>query len=153
MEFASSVWNPNRKRDIDTLEKVQHRATKTLESRHLSYENRIKKLGLTTLEQRRHRGDFIQCFKIIHGLDKVNWCTENKIQGNWKKDLNSRRHNLQLTRELVQNCESRHFFLMNRIATPWNNLPIKIVNSKSVNCFKNALDKHLEHINWGTKTY
>ena len=153
LEFASSVWNPNRKRDIDTLEKVQRRATKTIESRHLSYEKRIKKLGLTTLEQRRHRGDFIQCFKIIHGLDKVNWCTENKIQGNCKKDLNSRRHNLQLTRELVQNCESRHFFLMNRIATPWNNLPVKIVNAKSVNCFKNALDKHLEHINWKTHTY
>ena len=118
LEFASSVWNPNRKKDIDTLEKVQRRATKTLESRHLSYENRIKKLGLTTLEQRRHRGDFIQCYKLVHGLDKVNWCIENKIQAKCKKDLNNRRHNLQLTREIVQKCESRHSFLMNRIATP-----------------------------------
>ena len=40
-----------------------------------------KKLELTTLEHRRHRGDLIQCCKIIHGLDKVNWCLENKIQG------------------------------------------------------------------------
>ena len=50
LEFASSASNPNRKRDIDTLEKVQRRATKKLESRHLSYENRIKKMGLTTLQ-------------------------------------------------------------------------------------------------------
>ena len=57
-----------------------------------------------------------------------------------------------MTRELVQNCESRHFFLMNRTATFWNNLPVKIVNAKSVYCFKNALDKHLEHINWKTHT-
>ena len=45
LEFASSVWNPHRKKDIDILERVQRRATKTLESRHLSYENRIKKTG------------------------------------------------------------------------------------------------------------
>ena len=105
LEFASSVWNPNRKTDIDTLERVQRRATKTIEFRHLSYENRLKKLGLTTLEHRRHRVDLIQCYKIIHGLDKVNWCIENTIQGKCKKDLNNRRHNLILTRELVQNCE------------------------------------------------
>jgi len=83
----------------------------------------------------------------------VNWCIENKIQAKCKRDLNNRRHNLQLTREIVKNCESRHSFLMNRIATPWNNLPAKIVNAYTVNCFKNALDKHLEHINWKTKTY
>ena len=43
LEFASSVWNPNRKTDIDTLERVQRRATKTIESRHLSYEKRMSR--------------------------------------------------------------------------------------------------------------
>ena len=72
--------------------------------------------------------------------------------GKCKKVLSNRRHNLQLTRELVQNCESHHYFLMNRTATFWNNLPVKIVNAKSVNCSNHALDKHLEHINWKTHT-
>ena len=57
LEFASAVWNPNRRADINTLERVQRRATKTWQSRHLSYEDRLGKLKLTTLEQRRHRGD------------------------------------------------------------------------------------------------
>ena len=36
-------------------------------------------LGLTDLKTRRERGDFIQIYKIVHSLEKVNWCDENKI--------------------------------------------------------------------------
>ncbi len=72
LEFASSIWNPHLEYDSKTLESVQRRATLTKESHHLSYENRLKKLGLTDLKTRRVRGDFIQIFKIVHGLKKVN---------------------------------------------------------------------------------
>ena len=40
--------------------------------KHLSYEDRLIKLNLTTLEQRRERGDIIQTYKIMHGLSDVN---------------------------------------------------------------------------------
>ena len=47
------------------LEKVQKRATKMIsELRHLSYDQRLRKLGLIGLEKRRIRGDLIQAFKI-----------------------------------------------------------------------------------------
>ena len=35
--------------------------------------------GLTDLKTRRERGDFIQNYNIVHGLEKVNWCDENII--------------------------------------------------------------------------
>ena len=35
------------------------------------YHDRLKELGLTTLETRRKRGDLIEAFKIIKGFEDV----------------------------------------------------------------------------------
>ena len=37
----------------------------------LEYEKRLKKIGLTTLETRRVRGDLIEVFKILNKLENV----------------------------------------------------------------------------------
>ncbi len=42
------------------------------------YKERLKELGLTTLEERRHQADMLQTFKIVRGIDKVN--SENWFQ-------------------------------------------------------------------------
>ena len=39
--------------------------------KHLSYDKRLENLGLSCLTTRRVRSDFIQTFKIIKGIDKV----------------------------------------------------------------------------------
>ena len=66
LEYANSVWNPHSKEDIEIIEKVQIRAAKLIESvKHLSYEDRLNKLGVPTLKYRRLRGDLIEVFKII----------------------------------------------------------------------------------------
>ena len=59
-EYSIQGWRPYRKKDIDTLERIQRRATKIIpELRDLSYEERLKECGLTTLETRQLRGDKI----------------------------------------------------------------------------------------------
>ena len=47
LEYCIQAWGPYRKKDIDTLERIQRRATKMIpDLRYLSYEE----CGLTTLE-------------------------------------------------------------------------------------------------------
>ena len=72
LEYAIQVWSPYIKRDIECLEKVQRRAIKLVSRlKNCSYEDRLVKLGLTTLEERRRRGDLIETYKIITGKEKV----------------------------------------------------------------------------------
>ena len=68
LEYAVPVWNPSLKKDIDMLENVQHRATRLVLGL-----KRLKALKLTTLEIRRKREDLIEFYKILNGLDNVEW--------------------------------------------------------------------------------
>ena len=68
LEYAVPVWNPSLKNDIDMLENVQHRATRLVPGL-----KRLKTLKLTTLEIRRKREDLIEFYKILNGLDNVEW--------------------------------------------------------------------------------
>ena len=43
-----------------------------LSLRNLSYEERLKRLGMFSLRCRRLRGDIIEVFKMIYGIAKVN---------------------------------------------------------------------------------
>ena len=76
LEYASSVWKSLLQKEIDELEKVQKRATRIpTDAYKLKYEDRLKMWDLTNLEERRKRGDLIQMYKEVNGLEKINWHT------------------------------------------------------------------------------
>ena len=59
-------------KDIDSLEKVQRRAPKLVTSlAKLTYDQRLRHLRLHSLYCWRQRGDLIETFKILNGLENV----------------------------------------------------------------------------------
>ena len=72
LEFAAPAWNPSKREDIETLEKVQRRALCMISDLgDLNYEEHLERLGLQSLEDRRKRGDLIETYKTLNGKHDV----------------------------------------------------------------------------------
>ena len=72
LEYVSTIWYPMYKKDKILIENVQRRTTRLVKCiKHLPYDERLKTLGLPTLEYRRERADLFQVYKIMHDIDKV----------------------------------------------------------------------------------
>ena len=139
LEYANPVWNPHQRKLIDMLEKVQRNYTRAIIGmNNLGYEDRLKALKLPSLEFRRFRGDLIETFKICRGL--YDSSTTKKLITLVSDDNPTRSNGFKLTKKHT-NHKSFQSFFTNRIINPWNSLPAEVVNAKSVNLFKNNIDK------------
>ena len=73
LAYAVQAWSPHQLGHIRLIEGVQRRFTRMIpELKSLTYEARFKRLNLTTLEIRRIRGDLIEVYRILNGLEKIN---------------------------------------------------------------------------------
>ena len=69
IEYGNTIWYPQLRRDIESVERVQKRATRLIPRlKDLMYIDRLETLKLPTLTHRRRRGGMIQTFKIIHRI-------------------------------------------------------------------------------------
>ena len=135
MEYAAVVWSPHLKKHINKIERVQRMATKMIpELRELTYEERLEKLQLPTLHERRERGDLIAMFRNVKGLEKLD--RQDLFE---QDDGRTRGHEYKLKKSRCLN-DHKKFSFPNRSISIWNDLEEEVVNAKSIHVFKTRLD-------------
>ena len=149
LEYAVQSWCPWNVADREILEKVQRRAVNMVSNlRGRTYEEKLSELGMVTLETRRRRGDMIQTFKIMSGIDQVQpetWFTLGNTlvrEGAAQTRSTTSNHTIM---ERWANTDIRRNFFSQRVIKPWNNLPDQIKSVSSVDHFKNAYDIWLSY--------
>ena len=133
LEYCCQVWSPKRRhgnwKTILDIEAVQRTFTRLVSGMSdLSYEKRLKSLGMTTLFERRMRGDLIEAFKIINGFNNY---------GSRFFNISERTKNLVSRPKKLTNLD----FFGERVMHYWNKLPEHVKDKNSVNSFKNGLDQ------------
>ena len=144
LEYAQSVWSPRLRKYVNLIEGVQRRATRMVRRlQNLTYEQRLRKLNLPTLEFRRHFGDMVQIYKHLHLYDK-----DAIVEKFIRRVRPHRRHDYELAPNFAgdgfRGVQTKSFYY--RCIPAWNRLPKDVVNAKSIKAFKEQLtDAWMKH--------
>ena len=140
LEYAVCIWNPYLSRDIDLIERVQHRATKCVKGlRSKSYNERLKALNLESLQTRRNVLDLCEVFKLLHNHTPIGKKMFKLYTGN---SMCTRGHSFKLEKFQCRLDCRKHFF-GNRIISLWNSLPEEVVNSSTLHTFRKRVRTYL----------
>ncbi len=142
LEYCVQLWNPVHEHGnwglIKELEGVQRRFTRLVDGiGTLPYSERLNVLGLTTLAERRARGDLIETFKAVKGFT----CLEDLFHVS-RSGYNLVSHvnvssKSKCSTKIKKMCKS---FLSERVIMLWNSLPVFVKSSETVNIFKSRLE-------------
>jgi len=142
LEYCIQLWSPQHKKDMDVLQRVQRSATKMIRGLDfLSYEDRLRELGLFSLEKRRLWGDLTASYQYLKrayrkdGRRLFTRVCSDRTRGDGFK-LKEGRFRFDIRKK---------FFTM-RVVKQWNRLPREAVAAPSLAVFKARLDGALSNL-------
>ena len=102
----------------------------------MDYGERLNKLGLFPLERRRMRGDLIEVYKIMTGLDRVDsQSLFPRVEGSVTRGHRLRVRGGKFKRDV------RGMIFTQRVVNAWNVLSDEVVEADSVTMLKGHLDR------------
>jgi len=138
LEYCVQLWNPVAEYGnwslILRIEGVQRRFTRMIEGVGLlPYSERLRVLELTTLAERRSRGDLIEVYKASLGLSQLAGV------------FNFSRSGLNLVckpgkSKISKLNRVKRNFINERVMSFWNRLPIEVKTAPTLNIFKSNLE-------------
>ena len=148
LEYCSQAWSPWTASDREVLEKVQRRAVGLVTTlpRNMTYEQKLKILGLTSLVERRERGDMIQMFRCMQGKDSVGYKPFFKLESEEQRkgpQTRARSGHLNVVPPAPGRTEQRRNFWSQRSASLWNALDDNVKMAENINMFKNRYDEEV----------
>ena len=140
LEYGVQFWGTTLRKHAEQMERIQRRVTKLIpELRNTPYEERLRRLSLIPLEQQRLRGQLIETYKYLVGVNRVDSSVLFPV------DRHPRvRHNGRKLLGFARRTTVAQQFFPNRIVGTWNALPAHVVSAPSVNAFKAQLDRYWE---------
>ena len=143
LEYASPLWMPYQKKDIEKIEALQRTFTSRLHGLdNLNYHERLKALNLYSLQRRRERFCIITVWKILNGLHP------NQINLNFyttpRFGVKCRR---QISKAKRLHIRTLHYNSFASIGPAlFNTIPKATKEKESLSSFKSSLDKYLQSI-------
>jgi len=148
LDYCVQAWRPYLKKDIEILERVQRRMTRMIgRCGGLKYEQRLERVGLTTLETRRLRADLVETYKIFKG--KVEMDEKIFFDRHWANNsgMDSRRlrgNSYKIKKKGVRLDVAKWNF-GRRVVNEWNKLPDGMVQEENLDEFKGRLDRYFRN--------
>ena len=145
LEFSTSVWSPWNQADIVLLENVQKQAVRMISGlTSKEYIDRLKEIGLWTLEKRRLMFDMIQVYKFLNNVGNIE-LSLSKIGDTVNERINtrSRSDSLNLVKKR-SSLDIRKYFFTERVVEHWNRLPSDVKHAPTLRIFKNVLKKCMD---------
>ena len=142
LEFSTQAWAPWTEGDKLVLEKVQKKAVGMVTGLvGKEYEERLKELGLQSLEERRHQADMCMMHKIMHGIGGLNHETWFEKASDSARVTRVAADNLNVKVKNGRLDLRRNFFSV-RASSQWNAVPSNIKTMMPVHLFKKAYKQH-----------
>ena len=145
LQYCSSAWYPYTAADKEVLENVQRRAVRMVSGISGTYEQKLRQLGLTTLESNRIRGDMIEMFKLMTGKTKIDYQQFFRLAPARDGAVNTRGNSgyLNVEEPKLAKTDVRRFFFSQRCPRQWNVLPDAVKRVGTVASFKRAYDEYV----------